>query len=84
MRLRKQVGGSNLDIKSEVDAHDIPGSRNLSCDRSAFWAFDLGYNKGLDRFDAVQRGATAAVGAEPEFSRFSATTNATTPFEISG
>ncbi|EJJ31132.1 ShlB/FhaC/HecB family hemolysin secretion/activation protein [Rhizobium sp. CF142] len=76
--------GSRIEVGSRqysVGSLGISHSRRML---GGVWVFDLGYSQGLDIFDAVKRGEPAAADAEPEFSKFSATLNVTTPFEISG
>lgn len=76
--------GSRIEVGSRqytVGSIGISHSRRML---GGVWVLDLGYSQGLDIFDAVKRDDPAAADAEPEFSKFSATLNVTTPFEISG
>jgi hemolysin activation/secretion protein len=76
--------GNRIEVGSRqytVGSIGISHSRRML---GGVWVFDLGYSQGLDMFDAVRRGDPAAADADPEFSKFSATLNVTTPFEISG
>lgn len=63
------------------------GSLGISHSRSALgvsWSFDISVDQGLDLFNAVDANAPGAGDADPNFTKFSATVNASFPFELGG
>ncbi|MBB3235308.1 ShlB/FhaC/HecB family hemolysin secretion/activation protein [Phyllobacterium endophyticum] len=74
--------GSKIDVGTRqytVGSLGISHSRRMG---NGFWVFDASFDQGIDLFGSVEKGEPGAGEADPRFSKFSATINATRPFEL--
>lgn len=82
----KETNNFLLGNKIEVGSRNYTvGNLGLSHSRQMFngtWTFDLSYLQGLGIFGAVKKHTPSAGNAEPEFSKFTATISAMTPFKM--